>query len=82
MATRMKRTQILFPEEEYSRLQEEASTRSCSIGHLVREAVKQTYLHRPKKARQQAARRLVEMKLPVAAWEQMEEEIGRGMHHA
>jgi len=33
------------------------------------------------KARLRAARKLIELQLPVAAWEQMEEEIGRGMLH-
>ena len=81
MGIRMKRTQILFPEEEYARLQQEAVARSCSVGQLVREAVKQTYHQRPKRARQQAARRLVAMQLPVNNWPQVEEEISQGMRH-
>ena len=78
MSVRMKRTQILFPEEEYHRLQEEAASRSCSVGHLVREAVTKVYQTRPKRMRQEAARRLVKMDLPVADWEQMEKEIVQG----
>ena len=78
MPARMKRTQILFPEDEYRRLQEEAASRHCSVGHLVREAVTKAYLRRPRKARQEAARRLVDMKLPVADWPRVEQQIARG----
>jgi hypothetical protein len=78
MPAQMKRTQILFREEEYRRLQEEAASRDCSVGHLVREAVSKVYLRRPKRIRQQAARRLVETSLPVDDWAKMEEEIARG----
>ena len=42
MPTRMKRTQILLPEDQYRRLQRIAQERQCSLGHLVREAVAQT----------------------------------------
>ena len=75
MAVRMKRTQILLPEEQYRRLQEEAASWRCSLGHLVREAVAKTYLLPPKTARQKAARRLVKMKLPVEDWEEMEKQM-------
>jgi len=78
MPVRMKRTQILFREEEYRRLQQEAASRDCSVGHLVREAVTKVYLRRPRTARQEAARRLVGMKVPVADWARLEEEIVRG----
>ena len=78
MASQMKRTQILFPEEEYRRLRAEAASRSCSVGHLVREAVSRAYLRRPKRLRREAGHRLVGMKLPVADWSRLEEEIARG----
>ncbi|MFB3880109.1 MAG: hypothetical protein ACE149_02545 [Armatimonadota bacterium] len=77
----MKRTQVLFPEEQHRRLREVAQSRHCSLGHLVREAVAKQYLRRPRKGRQEAARRLVKMKLPVADWSQMEQEITRGSQH-
>lgn len=78
MHVRMKRTQVLFPEDEYRRLKQEAAARQCSLGHLVREAVAKQYLRRPKKARLEAARRLIDMRLPVADWPQLEKEIARG----
>jgi hypothetical protein len=74
----MKRTQILFPEDEYRYLRREAAARHCSVGHLVREAVGQVYLAQPRQARLDAARELIEMDLPVADWPQIEEEIERG----
>jgi hypothetical protein len=80
VAERMKRTQVLFPEEEYRRLREVAQAKHCSVSHLVREAVAKQYLRSPRKGRQEAARRLVEMKVPVADWSEMEQEIARGSH--
>jgi len=82
MSVRMKRTQVLFPEEEYRRLQQMAAARNCSLGHLVRQAVAKEYLRRPKKVRQEAARRLVEMRVPVAAWPRLEKEIAQGRQDA
>jgi|WetSurMetagenome_2_1015567.scaffolds.fasta_scaffold1269095_1 hypothetical protein len=78
MAERMRRTQILFPEDEYRHLQKVAQERQCSVGHLVREAVTQQYLDHPRQQRAAAARRLVQMGLPVGDWPEMEREIERG----
>jgi predicted DNA-binding ribbon-helix-helix protein len=82
MPVRMKRTQVLFPEDQYRRLQKMAQERQCSLGQLVREAVAQAYLRRPRKARQQAARRLVAMHVPVGDWPQLEQEIIQGAEDA
>jgi uncharacterized protein involved in type VI secretion and phage assembly len=79
MATRMKRTQILLTEDQYRLLRQEAAERKSSIGMLVREAVAKRYAARSREARLAAWRRLSEMNLPVADWEQMEAEIERGM---
>ena len=79
MAKRMKRTQILFPEEQYRLLQREAAERKASIGTLVREAVSRHYAGYSQGARREAARRIVAMKLPVSDWDEMEREIERGM---
>jgi predicted transcriptional regulator len=43
MAERMRRTRILFLEEEYRRLQEVAQEQKRSVGCLVREAVAKQY---------------------------------------
>jgi hypothetical protein len=82
MPARMKRTQVLFPEDQYRRLKQMAEERQCSLSLLVREAVAQAYMRRPGKARQKAARRLVRMSLPVADWSELEEEIARGKDDA
>jgi hypothetical protein len=74
----MKRTQILFPEEQYRRLQREAAGRKCSVGELVRAAVANEYFRQSAKTRLKAARRIARMRLPVANWPQMEREIERG----
>ena len=80
MAERMKRTQVLLPEEEYRRLREVAQAQHCSLGHLIREAVAKQYLRNPRKGRQEAARRLVALNVPVADWSDLEQEIARGSH--
>ena len=82
MPVRMKRTQILFPEDQYRRLQKMAEERQCSLGQLVREAVAQANLRRPRKGRQEAARRLVGMAVPVGDWSELEQEIARGAQDA
>ena len=79
MARRMKRTQILFPEQQLQLLRREAGERHCSIGALVREAVSRHYVGYSQGARREAARRIVAMELPVSDWDEMEREIERGM---
>jgi hypothetical protein len=76
----MKRTQILFPEDELRRLQRYAAARHCSVGHLVREAVAKSYGEKPEQARHGITERIAAMDLPVADWPQMEEEIERGKY--
>ncbi len=78
MVKRMKRTQILFPEEQFRLLEKEAAQRKCSIGLLVREAVTKEYTASSREKRLEAARRLAAMNLPVLDWEELEKEIERG----
>ena len=80
MPARMKRTQILFPEDEYRYLRREAAARHCSVGHLVREAVEQVYLQPSARKRLGIVARMAAMNLPVADWPQIEEEIERGKY--
>lgn len=79
MSTRMKRTQILFSEEQYRYLQHEAVERKCSIGALVRKAVAKEYKACSREQRLAAARRLVAMNLPVSDWPEMKKEIEQGL---
>ncbi len=78
MAERMRRTQILFSDNDYRRLQRVARERRCSVGRLVREAVAKEYLEEPRQERVAAAARLVAMGLPVGDWPEMEREIEAG----
>ena len=78
MAVRMRPTQILLSEDEYHRLEQQATRRGCSVGQLVREAVRRIYLQPTQQEREEAARRLTAMRVPVADWPQMEEEIIEG----
>ena len=43
-----KRTNVLFDEDEYSRLVSIARVRKATVGHLIREAVKRTYVKKRK----------------------------------
>jgi hypothetical protein len=78
VAERMRRTQILFPEDEYRHLQRVARERRCSVGRLVRDAVAKEYVDQPRQERTAAAGRLVKMGLPVRDWPEMEREIESG----
>jgi len=79
MPDRMRRVQILLPEEEHERLQELARERRRSVAGLVREAVAACYPAPPsRRTRMAAVRRMMKMEFPVADWPQMEEEIIRG----
>jgi len=74
----MHRTQILFPEDEYRRLQEVAHEEGRSLGSVVREAVAK-YQTGPSRQRHiAAAKRLLKMSLPAADWPEMERNIMRG----
>ena len=43
-----KRTNVLFDEDEYSRLVSIARAQKATVGHLIREAVRQTYVKNKK----------------------------------
>ncbi len=78
MAARMRRAQILFPEDEYRRLKAAAQEQRRSVGSLVREAVAKQFGDEARQKRLDAVRRLASLNAPVADWPQMEEEIMRG----
>jgi predicted DNA-binding protein len=78
MPQRMHRTQILLPEEEYRRLLELAHEEGRSLGSVVREAVAKYHSTSSRERRLAAVRRMAEMRLPVADWPQLEEDIIQG----
>jgi hypothetical protein len=63
--------------EEYKRLQAEARRRGCSVGELVRLAVRRTYLasHAEKGPIVEA---ILDMKLPRMEWKRSKKEIESG----
>ena len=74
MATLTKRVQVLLDPFQYQRLDEIARQRNRSVGALIREAIDQVYLQSVVDERLEAVRALAAMQLPVADWEQMEQE--------
>lgn len=73
-----KKTTILFEPEEYERLQRVARRRKCSVGELIRSTLREQYLKADPVRRGEAARELAKLSLPVAGWEEMEEETISG----
>jgi len=71
------RTQLLMDPEEYKRLKAEARKRGCSVGELVRLAVRKTYLEKnPEKG--PIVEAILGMRLPRIAWKRAKKEIQSG----
>jgi hypothetical protein len=68
------RVQVLFEPIQVSRLQAIAEAEGKSVGALIRAAVEQVYLEGDRDRRLAAVARMAAMALPVADWEQMEQE--------
>lgn len=78
MAIYTERVQAVLTKEQHELLRQLAQARKASVSVLVRQAVEQVYLHPAEAERRQAAlRNFLSLNLPVADWEQMEEEIIR-----
>ena len=73
-----KKTTILFNAEEYERLRQAARARRCSVGSLIRSALRGQSLLSDTKGRSEAVEKLVGLSLPVSDWEVMEQEILAG----
>lgn len=72
-----RRTQLLMEPEEYKRLQAEARRRGCSVGELVRLAVRRTYLSSdPEKG--PIVEAILGMQLPRVDWKRAKKEIRGG----
>jgi predicted transcriptional regulator len=74
MARLTKRVQVLLDPFQYQRLDEIARQHNRSVGALIREAIDRVYLQTDMAERLGAVRALAAMQLPVAGWEQMEQE--------
>jgi len=73
-----KRAEILFNEEELEALKREAARRGMSLGELVRDAVRRTYL-KPSEERRRAAIKWLTSGpvVDVGTWEEAKKLIGR-----
>lgn len=73
-----KRAEILFSAEELEQLRHEAERRGVSLGELVRDAVRRTYLKPSADARRKAFKFLTEGPVvDVGTWEEAKKLIGR-----
>ncbi|MEM7129972.1 MAG: hypothetical protein AAF702_26820 [Chloroflexota bacterium] len=78
MAELTKRVQVLLPEEQWNELTYIAAEQKESVGHLIRWAINTVYF--PQSQEENIAEKLqildelADFNLPVADWEQMEEE--------
>jgi hypothetical protein len=75
------RIQILVAPAQLARLRALAERQNRSVGALVREAVEATYFGDDIERRLAAVDRMAAMSLPVADWEQMEQESLRWPDH-
>ena len=75
-----KRVQAVLTEEQFALLNELAAESGKTISVLIREAVEKVYLEEAvRERREDALNTLLSLEAPVADWENMEEEIIRGV---
>lgn len=76
-----KRVQVLFPEDLWQGLLSRSHQQNRSVGELIREAVVRVYFGEERDneqtKRMQIVKDLAALELPVADWEQMEQESTR-----
>lgn len=78
MSLLTKRVQVLFSQDVWDELVEQARLKKESVGSLIRKAVERTYMDDTTESAQVQRRQIVEqmaaMHLPVADWQEMEAE--------
>ena len=78
MSLLTKRVQVLFSQDVWDELVEQARLKKESVGSLIRKAVERTYMDDTTESAQAQRREIVEqmaaMNLPVADWQTMETE--------
>lgn len=81
MSNLTKRLELRLDEKRFKLLEEEAKRAHTSIAELIRRAVDKCY--QPKnirvKKKLQAVKKMGEVNAPVSDWQEMEEEIVKGM---
>ncbi|MFB3921364.1 MAG: ribbon-helix-helix protein, CopG family [Terriglobia bacterium] len=70
-----RRTQILMNPEEFRRLRELARRKKTSVGELVRNAVRATYLKPQNSDRKAIVEAILRMNLPTISWSHARKEI-------
>lgn len=81
MSPLSKRLEVRLDEQRFKMLEDESRRRGRSVSELVREAIDTCYPAREERVSKKlkAVEELGKVKAPVSDWEQMEEEIRRGM---
>lgn len=70
-----RRTQLLMDPEEHRRLRELARRKKTSVGHLIRTAVRDTYLRPQALDRKPVVEAILQMNLPSLSWKRARREI-------
>ncbi|OIO83227.1 MAG: hypothetical protein COW32_03410 [Candidatus Aquicultor secundus] len=81
MSSLPRRLEVRLDEQRFKVLEEESQRRGKSVSELVREAIDARYPAREARIlkKLKAVEELGKVEAPVSSWEQMEEEIRRGM---
>lgn len=79
MSVYTKRVQAVLTDEQHRILLELSYKLDKSVSVLIREAIDEVYFEEIKRVeRQKALQTLLALEAPVADWDEMEAEIGRG----
>ncbi len=73
------RLEIRLASEQLKKLKEEAKARDTSVGSLVREAIDLRY-DVTVDQKLEAIKKLAAMEAPVSSWDEMKNEIEKGIH--
>lgn len=74
MPTLTRRVQVMLSPRQYESLEALARARGISVGALIRQALQEAFLQPDEEERLRAVQDLASLRLPVAGWEQMEQE--------
>jgi predicted DNA-binding protein len=74
------RVQTVLTDQQYSTLSDISRELARPLSVLIREAIEKVYFEEAERERRRTAlSRILSLDAPVADWEQMEEEISRGI---
>jgi hypothetical protein len=72
------KTTVAFESSKYKRLKKIAQARHCEVRELIKESVEMRFDLLDKAQRQEAVKKIANLDLPVASWEEMENETIKG----